>query len=56
MTFNLLKLDEYKQEWKSNPNGFMKEMLGANIPMHQKRWGDLVLENDDITHRNVEFQ
>ncbi len=49
MTFNLLKLNEYKQEWKSNPNGFMKEMLGAEVPMHQKRWGDLILENDDIT-------
>lgn len=53
MAFNLLKLNEYKQIWKSDPNGFMKEMLGSEIPLHQKKWGELVLEQDDITIKSA---
>ena len=49
MAFDLLKLNEYKQAWKSDPNGFMKEMLSVELPSHQKSWGQLILEQDDIT-------
>lgn len=53
MTFDLLKLNEYKHAWKSDPNGFIKEMLSSEIPMHQKKWGELVLEQDDITIKSA---
>lgn len=53
MTFDLLKLNEYKQQWKSDPNGFMEEMLGSVLAPHQKRWGELIVNHDEISIKSA---
>ena len=32
-----LEFAKQRQEWKKNPVDFFKEVLGINLPLHQKR-------------------
>ena len=53
MSFDLFKLNEYKEQWKSDPSGFMTEMLGTRIPIHQKSMIDAIIQFDDVTIKSA---
>ena len=53
MDFDLFKLNEYKEQWKSDPSGFMTEMLGTRIPIHQKSMIDAIIQFDDVVFLQI---
>ena len=53
MTFDLLKLNEYKQAWKSDPYSFMKEMIGLDLAPHQKNMLNMIVKHDLVTVKSA---
>ena len=45
MAFDLLKLNEHKEQWKKDPTGFLVEMLGMKLAPHQKRMVNDIWKN-----------
>lgn len=53
MAFDLLKLNEYKREWRKNPEGFMKEMLGMRLAPHQKKMLHEIWNNKEVSIKSA---